>query len=74
LQCNTNERRTQLFDTPVAMQAADATDSGAPGRDDVRGWGRHICCLLLSKIDTRESVVMAPIIGAGSRLGLFGEA
>ena len=60
LQCNTDERRAQLLDAPVAMQATDATDSGSPGRDDVRGLRRHMCCLWLSKIDTRESDVVAP--------------
>ena len=59
LQCNTDERRAQLFDTPVAMQATNATDSGAPGRDDVRGLRRHMCCLRLSKIDARESDLVA---------------
>jgi hypothetical protein len=60
LQCNTDQRRAQLFDTPVAVQATNATDSGSPGRDYVRGLRRHICCLWLSKISTLESDVVAP--------------
>jgi hypothetical protein len=59
LQRNTDERRAQLFDTPVSMQATNATDSGAPGRDYVRGLRRHMCCLKLSIIDARESDLVA---------------
>jgi hypothetical protein len=59
LQCNTDQRRAQLLDAAITMKATNATDSGAPGRDDVRGLRRHMCCLWLSKIDARESDVLA---------------
>jgi len=37
LEHGADEGRAQLLDAPVPVQASDAADGGAAGRDDIRG-------------------------------------